>query len=159
MPWNQPWNQKSALLRLRSVVRLLALVLAAAVCLSCGGDDDDDGPTSPQEFPLVFTGSIMNLDCSCLHDIEVLFDGQVVTTLRNTNAVRSQVWIVSKLARRGQHQVAIRLTRQTRFSTQYLVTGDVQGFNTAGGTILDLELQDRLAALEAGESVSWSFNF
>lgn len=150
-----PWNQKSALLRLRSVV----LVLAAALCLSCGGDDDNGGPTAPQEFPIVFTGSIMNLDCSCLHDFEVLFDGQVVTTVRSTDATRVQTWIVSKLARRGQHQVAIRLTRQTRLSTQYLVTGNLQGFNTAGGTILDLELEDRLATLAAGSSVSWSFTF
>lgn len=156
MSWNQPWNRKSVLLRLRSAV----LLLAVALCLSCGGGDDDDGPTAPQEFPLVFTGSIMNLDCSCLHDFEVLFDGQVVTTLRSTSAIRSQVWIVSKLARRGQHQVAIRLTRQTSaIGSSYFVVGNVQGFNTAGGTILDLELEDRLATLAAGSSVSWSFTF
>lgn len=150
-----PWNPKPVLLRLRSVVFLLAV----AVCLSCGGDDDDGGPTAPQEFPLAFTGAITNLDCACLHDFEILFDGQLVTTVRSTNAIRSQVWTVSKLTPRGRHQVAIRLSRQTSTSSEYLVLGDIHGFNNAGGTILDLELDDRLATLRTGESVSWSFTF
>lgn len=155
MSWNQPWNPKPVLLRVRSVVFLLAV----ALCLSCSGDDDDRGPTAPQEFPLVFTGAIMNLDCACLHDIEVLLDGQVLTTLRSTTATHSQVWTVSRPARRGQHQFAIRLTRQTSTASEYFVLGNVEGFNSTGGTILDLELQDRLTTLRAGESVSWSFTF
>ena len=149
-----PWNLKPVLLRLRSVV----LLLAVAACLSCSGDDDS-GPTAPQEFPIAFTGAITNLDCTCLHDFEVLFDGQLITTVRSANAARSQVWTISKLARRGQHQVAIRLTRQTSTSSQYLVLGNVTGFNNTGGTILDLDLQDRLQTLRAGESVSWTFTF
>lgn len=150
-----PWNPKPVLLRLRSAV----LLLAVAVCLSCGGDDDDGGPTAPQEFPLAFTGAIANLDCACLHDFEVLVDGQLITTVRSTNATRSQVWTISKLTRRGQHQVAIRLARQTSTASEYLVVGNVTGFNNTGGTILDLDLQDRLLTLRAGESVSWTFTF
>lgn len=153
------WNLRSAFLRLRSFAPRLALMLAVALCVSCGGDDDDRGPTAPQEFAIAFTGAITNLDCTCLHDFEVLFDGQVVTTVRSTNATRSQVWTMSKLAPRGQHQVAIRVARQTSTSSEYFLLGNVDVFNTTGGTVADIELQDRLTTLRQGESVSWSFTF
>ena len=155
MSWNQRWNPKPVLLRARSVV----LLLAVALCLSCGGDDDDGGPTAPQDFAIAFTGAITNLDCACLHDLEILFDGQVVTTVRSTNGTRSQVWTISKLAPRGQHQVAIRVARQTSTSSEYFLLGNVDVFNTTGGTVAEIELQDRLLPLRQGESASWSFTF
>lgn len=151
-----PWNQKSVRLRLRSVV----LLLAAALCLSCGGDDDG-GPTAPQDFAVAFTGAITNLDCACLQDFEVLFDGRTLTTIRSTNPTHSQVWTASVLAPRGRHQVGIRPIRQTSVSSEYLLLGSIDVFNATGGggQVANIELQDRLTTLRAGESVSWSFTF
>jgi len=150
------WNPKPVLPRLRSVV----LLLAVAVCLSCSGDDDS-GPTAPQDFAVAFTGAITNLDCACLQDFEVLFDGRVGTTIRSTNPTRSQVWTASFLAPRGRHEVAIRPIRQTSTASEYLLLGSIDVFDTRGtrGPIADLELEDRLVTLRAGESVSWSFTF
>lgn len=156
MPWNQWWNQRSVLLRLRTVV----LLLAAAVCLSCGGDDDG-GPTAPQDFAVAFTGAITNLDCACLQDFEILFDGRVLNTIRSTSPTRSQVWSASVLTPRGQHQVGIRPIRQTSTASEYLLLGSIDVFSVTGtrGQIADIELQDRLTTLRAGEGVSWTFTF
>lgn len=71
------------------------------------------------------------------------------------------MWTASVLAPRGRHQVGIRPIRQTSVSSEYLLLGSIDVFNATGGggQVANIELQDRLTTLRAGESVSWSFTF
>ena len=69
------------------------------------------------------------------------------------------MWTISVLAPRGQHQVGIRPIRQTSIASEYFVLGNIDVFNVTGGTVAEIELQDRLTTLRQGESVSWSFTF
>lgn len=136
------------------------LVLACVSLWTCGGGGGSDGPTVPSDFVLTFGGQITNTSArQTLGEIELLLDGRVIATRAATNSSFNIPFLALERVRRGEHEFAVRLTRQSSSPNRYLVAGGVDGVDSNGTKVVDVDFSPRNLVLATGELVAWTFTF
>lgn len=135
------------------------LLLCLSLC-QCGGGGGRSGPTEPTDFLLTFGGQITNAGGrSTLRKVEMLLDGRSIGTSESTSNTFTLMWLVTARAGHGQHEFGIRLVQQTSSPTRYIIGGGVDGVDSNGIKVVDVDFPERNQNLSTDGLVSWTFSF
>jgi hypothetical protein len=140
-------------------ILLVLLVLCLSLC-QCGGGGGSSGPTAPSDFLLTFGGQISNAaGRQTLREIEVLLDGRVIGRSSSDTNTFTLIWLVTARTGRGQHEFAVRLVQQSSSPTRYIVGGGVDGVDSNGAKVVDVDFPQRNQNFSTGDRVAWTFSF